>query len=170
MLPSIFALVVSTFLNTPVASATVPSGLKPQPLLTIANDKSKKVSTLHILIDGNERVAGLYSQGGDNPDEAHFLKDFEKDHGVNLVERDTAVGKIAFIRLRGKINRQTQEGKGQAIFVSNALFRSESMCGFEIRKKDGKWVIVNSNTKKQVNKLVIRTSRMGVDTIEGLCK
>jgi hypothetical protein len=152
------------------AHAQIPSGLTAQHLLKITNSKDKKVGTLSILIDQNNRVAGLYSQGGDNPDKAHFLKDFETNRGVALVERDTSVGHMVLIALRGRISRETQEGKGMAIYISNGLWGSKEFCDFEIRKNpEGKWYIKNVYTKKPVSRIHVLASSFGITGLQGLC-
>ena len=167
----LFLILIALLVSLPSIAAPVPSGLRAQPLVSISNSSNKKVATLSILIDEQERVAGLYSQGGDTPDQVHWLKDYEKKEGVPLVQRDTSIGNLVLISLRGRMNRETQEGRGQAIYLSNALFGTKEFCDFEIHKDadSNKWFIKNVYTKKPVSKIHVLAGSMGVTGLQGLC-
>ncbi len=150
--------------------AQIPSGLTAQHLVKITNSANNRIGKLSILVDEHNRIAGLYSQGGENPDHALYLKDFESDRGVPLLQRQTKLGHKILIALRGRIDRETQEGKGMAFYMSNAIWGSVEFCDFEIRKnEEGRWYIKNVYTKKPVTNIHVIASTFGITGLQGLC-
>jgi hypothetical protein len=153
---------LSLLLSLP-AHAAIPSGLKAQPLVTITNDKDNARIVLSALIDRNQSLAGIYSQGS-GPGQVYWLKDIE-NQGVTLVERYG----YSLISLQGRLSRDTQEGRLTARYLVHAFRGTREDCPFELRKNNSGWYVRNIYTRRAVQRIHVLAGDSGIRQLQGLC-
>lgn len=147
-------------LSIPNLSFAAPSGLHPEALVTISNDRDSHKTVLSALVNGAGELVGFQTTGGS----LYWLKDVEKAGGVPLVERDG----YTVITLQGALTRDTQEGRLRANYLANALLGSRKVCEFQV-KKEAKGYVIRTKSGQAVSKVHIVTSRLGVKELKGLC-
>lgn len=145
------------------ANASVPSGLKPLPLVTITNDKDSGTVQVSVLLDKNDKILGLYSKGEEA--KTIWFKDVEKPAGVPLVESQG----YTVISLQGSLSRERQEGRITARYLVNAMFGRAQACQFDLKASKDGWYIKNIYTGRPVKSIHVTTSSVGVNQIQGLC-
>jgi hypothetical protein len=164
--PILLSFFVSLLLSLSLsAEAEVPSGTVSLPLVTITNDQNTQKTVLSALVDNEDRVVGLYSAGGEGPDEAYWLKDIEKPEGVALLERQGR----AVISVQGQLDRETQEGRLSVRYLANALFGSSRTCQFDLENNGDRMYVRNIYTGKIVKQVNVVTGTAGIKALQGLC-
>lgn len=154
-------------------SFAVPPGHTAMKVLQITNDRDKDFYRWSLLIDGEGKIAGLYNEvikgravSSFTPaDGISWLRDIEKSNGTVLVESQGH----NILLLKGKLNRETQEGRFTLSYLANGLSNTFEACDFLVKKKDNEWFIQNAYTNKKVTSGKIVTWSLGLTTIEGIC-
>lgn len=147
------------------AHATPPSGLTAQPLMRITTNESKAFSVFSALINQSGELEGFYAKDNEGKHETFWLKDVEKSNGVTLIERKG----YEVIKIRGQLNRTTQEGRLTADYLVNGLWGTREPCEFDLKKNASGWFVRSIYTKKQVTKVHVIASSVGVKQLQGLC-
>jgi hypothetical protein len=146
----------------------VPPGLELDHLATLSSDRDNQVGALNVMLDGNNQVMGLYTRAqsvtADSSDIV-WLRDIESPEGAVLAESD---GKKVLI-LKGRLNRETQEGRFQIHYLANGLWKRYESCDFHLRRSAGDWYVENVYNNSKVDAIKVLTWSLGVTTLEGIC-
>jgi hypothetical protein len=153
-----------------------PSGYTMQRLTTLTSDRDKNINYLNILIDANGILGGLYNESdpnnkpgeGDDNTDTFWLRDIESAEGVVLA---SGRGRKALI-LKGKLDRETQEGRFTLKYLANGLTMRYENCDFELKRQPnaGPWYVKNIHTGATVTSIHIETHALGLKHIKSICK
>jgi hypothetical protein len=148
------------------SQAAVPSGMVVQPLIRISSNESKAVSNFSALVNNKSgTLEGFFMKTSDGTEDTFWLKDVEKSSGVTLIERKG----YEVLKIQGRLDRQSQQGRLKADYLVNALWGSREPCEFELRKNPSGWFIRSLYTKKQVSKVHVVAGSVGIKQLDGLC-
>jgi hypothetical protein len=137
-----------------------------QSLASITNDRNADLQHVGVLLDAGE-VVGLrfHTINGNNS----HISDFSiNDIKAGAVLDDDAKRKA--IVLQGFIYSAGNNANLVITYLSNGLSRQHKVCYARIeRDASGQWHIVDIYEHKWVDHLVIKTRRLGISTIQGIC-
>ena len=137
-----------------------------QLLASVTNDRNADLQQLGVLLDAGE-VAGLRFNtiNGNNPHVSDFSIDDIKAGAV--LDGDA---KHKAIVLRGSIYSNVGNADLVVTYLSNGLLGKHKDCYARMeRDASGQWHIVNIYEHKWVDHLIIKTSAVGISTIQGVC-
>ena len=148
------------------ASAAMAADVTVQPLASVTNDRNSDLQNLGLLLDAGE-VVGLRfdTVNGNSPHVSDFSIDDIKTGAV--LDGDA---KHKAIVLRGTIYSAVGNADLILNYLANGLSGKRKDCYARIeRDASGQWHIVDIYEHKWVDRLVIKTWRLGISTIEGIC-
>jgi hypothetical protein len=160
---SICVLLTLTLLQARTATA---ADVTFQPIASITNDRNADLQSLGVLLQAGQ-VVGLRfdTLNGKNPHKSDFSIEDMKAGAV--LDGDA---KHKAVVLRGSIDSTAGNADLIVTFLSNGLIGKHKVCRADIvRDGRGQWHIVDIYHHKRVDHLVIRTWRLGISTIEGIC-
>jgi hypothetical protein len=154
----------------------VPQGMTTQRLATLKSDKNNNTNYLHVLINSDHKVAGMFNEdapgnvkdGTDTRSNGVFLlKEIETQNGVVLKRASNR--DVMF--LSGKLDQASQEGKFTIKYLSNGLWGSYKSCDFFLRRAPGTdgWLAVNAYNGKPITDIFVETWSLGIETVHGVC-
>jgi hypothetical protein len=170
--PFTFLSIVTAILLSPLAhaqSATtpVPPELTLQKLLNVVIDSSSESAELNVALDANSQVQGIDFYGGSPLTHHYFTLDqIQNAEGVVL---DTEQGHAA-IKLQGTITLESQNDTLTVSYLNNGLFNTYDNCQILFEHADsGDWQINNAYTQQPVSQIEVKTWKLGITTLEGIC-
>jgi hypothetical protein len=136
-----------------------------QPLASITNDRNADFQNLGILLVAGHVVGLRFDTiNGKHPHQSYF--------SIHEMGRGAVIagdGTHNAIVLHGDID-STGNADFEITYLSNGLFGKHKDCRANIvRDEAGQWHIMNVYDHQPVDHLVIRTWRLGISTIEGIC-
>jgi hypothetical protein len=137
-----------------------------QPLATITNDRNADLQNLGILLVA-QQVVGLRFDtiNGNHPHESYF--------SIHEMERGAVLdgdAKHRAIVLMASIDSTAGNADLVITYLSNGISGKRKDCRAGIvRDEGGQWHIVNLYDHAWVDRLVVRTWKLGISTIEGIC-
>lgn len=137
-----------------------------QPLASITNDRNEDVQNLGILLVAGQ-VVGLRfdTVNGRHPHQSYFSL-HEMDRGA-VLDGDA---KHKAIVMQGHIDSTAGNADLDVTYLSNGLLGKHKDCRAGlVRDEAGRWHIVNTYDHKRVEHLFVRTRKLGILTIEGIC-
>lgn len=164
------SVLVFACLLLPIAAqaASLPRGERLQRLFTVTNSGDERVGRISVSYDTEGKATGLFlgmNRGDELDGDAFRLHQIESAEGaVLLVER----GYKALI-LKGKLDRETQEGRFRLHYLANGLSKKYESCDLKLRLSGTNWYIENAYTGRRVDRMHIRTWALGIRTLEGIC-
>jgi hypothetical protein len=148
------------------SQGSIPSGMAVQPLIRISSNQSTAVSNFSALVNTKSgTLEGFHMKTTDGFEDTYWLKDVERSSGVTLIERKG----YEVLKIQGRLDRLTQQGKLKADYLVNAVWGSRAPCEFELKKNPSGWFIRSLFTKKQVTKVNVVAGSVGIKQLDGLC-
>ena len=166
-------LATSLILTASIAHAEMtptplPPDLKLEKLVNIMSDLNSDTSELSVALDTSNRIQGIDFYNG-NPATDHYftLAEIEADKGVVL---DTEQGHAAIL-LQGTIDLESASDTLTVSYLANGLFDIYDKCQivFE-RATNGDWQLMNAYTHELVTEIDVKTWKLGITTLAGICK
>jgi hypothetical protein len=137
-----------------------------QPLASITNDRNANLQSLGVLVDAGQ-VVGLRfdTVNGRHPHVSDFSIDVMKSGAV--LDGDANHENIV---LRGSIDSTVGTADLVITYLSNGLLGKHRDCRASmVRDESGQWHLVNIYDHTRVDHLVVKTWRLGISRIEGIC-
>jgi hypothetical protein len=137
-----------------------------QPVASITNDRNADLQQLGVLLVA-EQVVGLRfdTLNGKNPHKAYFSL-----HDMNRGAVLDGDGKHQAIVLRGSFDSTAGNADFVITYLTNGIFGEHKDCRASmVRDGRGQWHLMNIYDHRRVDHLVIRTRRLGIATIQGVC-
>lgn len=137
-----------------------------QRVASITNDRNADLQNLGVLLVAGQ-VVGLRfdTVNGKNPHKAYFsLHDMQRGAVLDGDSRHQA------LVLRGSFDSTAGNGDFVITYLSNGVFGRHKDCrAAMVRDGRRQWHLVNIYDHTWVEHLVIRTRRVGIATIQGIC-
>lgn len=151
----------------------VPPGINIVELVTLSSDQNSNTTTINLMVDSNQEVAGMYNL----PNPKNIKDDETKAKNVYwLNDIESAGGSVMLIRrgrnaliMQGALDRGTQEGRFNLKYLINGIFMTYDSCELLLKKKDNSWFVENAYSGEPVNVIKVITHPLGITTLEGLC-
>jgi hypothetical protein len=137
-----------------------------QPLAFITNDRNADSQNLVVLLVAGQVVGLRFDTiNGKHPHQNYFSL-HEMERGA-VLDGD---GQHNAIVLHGDLDSMAGNVDLDVTYLSNGLFGKHKDCRADmVRDESGQWHILNVYDHKPVDHLVVRTWRLGISTIEGIC-
>ena len=142
-----------------------------QTLAKVTSDRDGSVSRLVAVLDSIGQLQAIrFDTKNQNTQkttsESFSMKQIASPQGVVLVESS---GYKALI-LKGNVDSKSGTGKFTVNYLADAFQNNYVSCHALVqRSKEGKWEIIDTASKKQIDELYIQSHMTGITTIKGIC-
>jgi hypothetical protein len=137
-----------------------------QPLAFITNDRNAESQNLVALLVMGQVVGLRFDTiSGKHPHQAYFSL-HEMERGAVLAGDATHKALV----LHGGLDSTAGNIDLDITYLANGLLGKHKDCRADMaRDEEGRWHLLNVYDRKPVDHLVLRTWRLGITTIEGIC-
>lgn len=143
----------------------VPPGITLQKMARLSSDRDAKTVDLNVMLSKEGLVQGLFGQASTGEGRPFWIRDIDSAAGATLLELH---GRKVLI-LKGKLNRNSQEGRFRIQYLTNGVSMRYESCDFLLKENGGKFFVQNAYTGRRITAVKAITHSLGVTTLEGLC-